>query len=153
MILRKLQDIEKEINQSIQSRSIVKSPLYGNLVEDIKESLELVGKDHNQKEEIIRKLWSIYQSLTIEHAIIEEDCWDSLKHSLANNEPLSDKYNIEVAYKNLNIVVEALKLLDNGNDGRRDKLNQAMSLQKKMKEALGSVDKKYEKREKDGSLA
>lgn len=37
----------------------------------------------------------------------------------------------EVAYKNLNIVVEALKLLDNGNDGRRDELNQAMSLQKK----------------------
>ncbi|MDE5067170.1 hypothetical protein OZD63_03685 [Wolbachia endosymbiont of Drosophila leontia] len=60
-----------------------------------------------------------------------------MKHSLANNEPLSDKcnkYNIEVAYKNLNIVVEALKLLDNGNDGRRDELNQAMSLQKKMKE-------------------
>ncbi|WP_264338212.1 hypothetical protein [Wolbachia endosymbiont (group A) of Cheilosia soror] len=138
MILTKLQDIEKKLNKSIRSRSIVKSPVYvNNLVEDIKESQELVGKDHNQKEEIIRKLWSIYQSLTIEHAIIEEDCWDSLKHSLANNEPLSDKYNkynIEVAYKNLNIVVEALKLLDNGNDGRRDKLNQAMSLQKKMKE-------------------
>lgn len=138
MILTKLQDIEKKLNKSIRSRSIVKSPVYvNNLVEDIKESQELVGKDHNQKEEIIRKLWSIYQSLTIEHAIIEEDCWDSLKHSLANNEPLSDKYNkynIEVAYKNLNIVVEALKLLDNGNDGRRDELNQAMSLQKKMKE-------------------
>lgn len=138
MILTKLQDIEKKLNKSIRSRSIVKSPVYvNNLVEDIKESQELVGKDHNQKEEIIRKLWSIYQSLTIEHAIIEEDCWGSLKHSLANNEPLSDKYNkynIEVAYKNLNIVVEALKLLDNGNDGRRDELNQAMSLQKKMKE-------------------
>ncbi|WP_250295703.1 hypothetical protein [Wolbachia endosymbiont of Oedothorax gibbosus] len=49
---------------------------------------------------------------------------------------MSDKYNIEVAYKNLNTVVEALKLLDNGNDGRRDTLNRVISLQKKMKEAL-----------------
>lgn len=136
MILRKLQGIEKEINQSIQSRSIVKSPLYGNLVEDIKESLELIRKGHSQKEEIMKKLWNIYLRLEIECAIVQEDCLDSLKHSLANNELLSDKYSVKVAYKNLNIVVEALKLLDNGKDGRRDELNQAMSLQKKMKEAL-----------------
>ncbi|WP_264704009.1 hypothetical protein [Wolbachia endosymbiont (group A) of Volucella inflata] len=136
-ILKKLQDIEEELNKSIRSRSIVKSPVYvNNLVEDIKESLELIKKNHSQKEEIIRKLWNIYQLLTTEHAIIEEDCWNSLTHSLANNEPLSDKYNIKVAYKNLNIVVEALKLLDNGNDGRRDTLNQVVQLQKKMKEAL-----------------
>lgn len=144
MILTKLQDIEKKLNKSIRSRSIVKSPVYvNNLVEDIKESQELVEKDHNQKlvekdhnqkEEISRKLLNIYRLLTTEHDIIEQDCWDSLKHSVANNEPLSDKYNIEVAYKNLNIVVEALKLFDNGNDDGIDKLNQAMSLQKKMKE-------------------
>ncbi|WP_353282825.1 hypothetical protein [Wolbachia endosymbiont (group A) of Pogonocherus hispidulus] len=137
MILRKLQDIEKELDKSIKSRSIVKSPVYvNNLVEDIKESQELVGKGHSQKEEIMKKLWNIYLRLEIECAIVQEDCLDSLKHSLANNELLSDKYSVKVAYKNLNIVVEALKLRDDGNDGRRDKLNQAMSLQKKMKEAL-----------------
>ncbi|MFP3022680.1 MAG: hypothetical protein ACEY3K_07140 [Wolbachia sp.] len=142
MILRKLQGIEKEINQSIQSRSIVKSPLYGNLVEDIKESLELIRKGHSQKEEIMEKLRNIYLELEIECAIVEEDCLDSLKHSLANNELLSDKYSIEAAYKNLNIVVEALKLLYSvqvdkaGISKAVIPLDTAISLQKEMKEAL-----------------
>ncbi|MGL9759106.1 MAG: hypothetical protein ACR5LA_10165 [Wolbachia sp.] len=137
MTLKKLQDITEELNKSIQNRSIVKSPVYvNNLVENIQESLDLVKNDHSQNEEIIRKLWYIYQLLTTECAIIQENCWDNFRHSSANNEPLSDKYSIEVAYKNLNIVVEALKLLVGDNENRKETLNQAMSLQKKMKEAL-----------------
>lgn len=100
MILKKLQDIKKEREKSIQSKSIVKSPVSDNLVNDIRESLELIKNGHSKKEEITKELQSIYQLFAGECNLIEEDCLDSLKHSLANSEPLSDKYNIEVAYKN-----------------------------------------------------
>uniref|UniRef100_A0A3B0IX42 Uncharacterized protein n=2 Tax=unclassified Wolbachia TaxID=2640676 RepID=A0A3B0IX42_9RICK len=39
MILEKLQDITKELEKSIQSKSIVKLPVSDNLVNDIRESL------------------------------------------------------------------------------------------------------------------
>lgn len=141
-ILKKLQDIKKEINKSIQNKSIIKLPMYGNLVEDIKESLELVKNGHSQKEEIIKKLRNIYTGLEIECTIVQDDCLDSLKHSLANNEALSDKYSIDAAYKNLNIVVEALKLLYSvhvdkvGISKAVIPLDAAISLQEKMKKAL-----------------
>lgn len=141
-ILKKLQDIEKEINKSMQNKSIIKLPMYVNLVEDIKESLELVKNGHSQEEEIIKKFRNIYTGLEIECTIVRDDCLDSLKHSLANNEPLSDKYNIEAAYKNLNILVEALKLLHSvqvdkvGISKAVIPLDTAISLQKKMKEEL-----------------
>ncbi|WP_353284844.1 hypothetical protein [Wolbachia endosymbiont (group A) of Lasioglossum fulvicorne] len=142
-ILKKLQDIEKEINKSIQNKSIIKLPMYGNLVEDIKESLELVKNGHSREKEIIKKLRNICIGFAIECTIVQDDCLDSLKHSLANNEPLSGKYNIKAAYKNLNIVVEALELLRDGHvrreiasTNRYRLLDAAISLQKKMKEAL-----------------
>ncbi|MHC3897811.1 UNVERIFIED_CONTAM: hypothetical protein LBW93_02700 [Wolbachia endosymbiont of Nasonia longicornis] len=131
MILKKLQDIKKEREKSIQSKSIVKSPVSDNLVDDIKESLESIKNGHSKKEEIKKELLFIYQLLKEERNIIEEDCWDSLRHSLANSEPLSDKYNIEVAYENLNIVVQALNLLHNGQVNEREALDAALSLQKK----------------------
>lgn len=117
--------------------------MHDNLVEDIKESLELIRKGQDQKEEIIKELKDIYKRFKGVYEIIQSDCWDSLKHSLANNEPLSDKYNIEVAYKNLSAVVEVLKLLCNDDlckpiiDSDKDvSLSNITSLQEKMKKAL-----------------
>ncbi|MGY5878198.1 hypothetical protein [Wolbachia endosymbiont of Nasonia giraulti] len=136
MVLKKLQDIKKEREKSIKSKSIVKSPVSNNLVDDIKESLESIKNGHSEEEEIKKELLSICRLLKEERNIIEEDCWDSLRHSLANSEPLSDKYNIEVAYENLNIVVQALNLLHNGQVNEREALDAALSLQTKMKEAL-----------------
>uniref|UniRef100_A0A3B0JBZ0 Uncharacterized protein n=1 Tax=Wolbachia endosymbiont of Aleurodicus dispersus TaxID=1288877 RepID=A0A3B0JBZ0_9RICK len=72
--------------------------------------------------------------LTDEFDIIEEDCWDSLKHSLANSQSLSDKYNIKVAYENLKIVVEALRLLVGDNSDIEKIRNRAMLLQEKMQQ-------------------
>lgn len=134
MILEKLQDITKELEKSIQSKSIVKLPVSDNLVNDIRESLELINNNHSEKEEIIKKLRYIYQLLTDEFDIIEEDCWDSLKHSLANSQSLSDKYNIKVAYENLKIVVEALRLLVGDNSDIEKIRNRAMLLQEKMQQ-------------------
>lgn len=134
MILEKLQDITKELEKSIQSKSIVKLPVSDNLVNDIRESLELINNDHSEKEEIIKKLRYIYKLLTDEFDIIEEDCWDSLKHSLANSQSLSDKYNIKVAYENLKIVVEALRLLVGDNSDIEKIRNRAMLLQEKMQQ-------------------
>ncbi|WP_264331215.1 hypothetical protein [Wolbachia endosymbiont (group B) of Erebia ligea] len=136
MVLKKLQGIKKEREKSIKSKSIVKSPVSNNLVDDIKESLESIKNGHSEEEEIKKELLSICRLLKEERNIIEEDCWDSLRHSLANSEPLSDKYNIEVAYENLNIVVQALNLLHNGQVNEREALDAALSLQTKMKEAL-----------------
>lgn len=128
MVFGKLQDIIKELDESIQSKSIVKSPVSDNLVNDIKESLELIKKHPDQEKNIKEKLIGA-------GFIVQEECWDSFKHSLANNEPLSDKYNVVVAYENLSIIVEALKLLNSVNRSEEE-LNQITSLQKKMKEAL-----------------
>ncbi|WP_375604437.1 hypothetical protein NOX90_02760 [Wolbachia endosymbiont of Anurida maritima] len=143
MILTKLQDIEKKIGQSIQNKSIIKLPMYGNLVEDIKESLELIRKGDDQKEEIIKELKDIYKRLKGVYEIIQSDCWDSFRHSLSNSESLSDKYNIKTAYENLSAVVEVLGLLYNDDlckpiidSDKNISLNDITSLQKKMKEAL-----------------
>lgn len=135
MILEKLRDITKELEKSIQSKSIVKLPVSDNLVNDIRESLELITKHPDQKKNITEELIKIQKKLIGEGFIIQNDCWDSFKHSLANNERLSDKYDIEIAYRNLNIVVEGLKLLNSVNQNEEE-LNQITSLQKKMKEEL-----------------
>ncbi|WP_250296862.1 hypothetical protein [Wolbachia endosymbiont of Oedothorax gibbosus] len=142
-ILKKLQGIKERLDKSIQDKSVIKSSMHDNLVEDIKESLELIRKGQDQKEEIIKELKDIYKRFKGVYEIIQSDCWDSLKHSLANNEPLSDKYNIEVAYKNLSAVVEVLKLFYNDDlckpiiDSDKDvSLSNITSLQKKMKEEL-----------------
>ncbi len=142
-ILKKLQDIEKELNKSIQNKSIIKLPMYGNLVEDIKESLELVKNGHSQEEEIIRKFRNICTGLKVECTIVQDNCLDSLKHSLANNESLSDEYNIEAAYKNLNIVVEALGLIYDVHANGKKIYDEAILLQKKMKEALEKMQQQH----------
>lgn len=135
MTLEKLQDITKELEKSIQSKSIVKLSVSDNLVNDIRESLELITKHPDQKKNITEELIKLQKKLIGGGFIIQHDCWDSFKHSLANNERLSDKYDIEIAYRNLNIVVEGLKLLNSVNQNEEE-LNQITSLQKKMKEEL-----------------
>ncbi|WP_143689511.1 hypothetical protein [Wolbachia endosymbiont of Nilaparvata lugens] len=150
MILEKLQDITKELEKSIQSKSIVKLPVSDNLVNDIRESLELINNDHSEKEEIIKKLRYIYKLLTDEFDIIEEDYWDSLKHSLANSQSLSDKYNIKVAYENLKIVVEALRLLVGDNSDIEKIRNRAMLLQEKMQQQQDAAkQEELEKKSKE----
>lgn len=149
MVLEKLQGITEELSKSTRDRSITKLPVPDNLVNDIRESLELITNDHSEKEEIIKKLRSIYQLLVGECNIIEEDCWDSFKYSLANNETLSDKYNIKVAYENLNIVVEALKLLHDNHANERGELDAAVSFQKKMKEALEKMQQQIAAKQKE----
>ncbi|WP_353287445.1 hypothetical protein [Wolbachia endosymbiont (group B) of Gerris lacustris] len=122
-------------------------PVSDNLVNDIRESLELIKNGHSQKEEITKELQSIYQLLAKECDIIEEDYLDSLKYSSANNEPLSDKYSVEVAYKNLNIVVEALRLLVSDNKDIDKTRDRAILLQKKMKEALEKMQQQKSQKE------
>ncbi len=141
MVLEKLQDIIKELDESIQSKSIVKSPVSDNLVNDIKESLELIKKHPDQEKNIKEKLIGA-------GFIVQHECWDSFKHSLANNEPLSDKYDVVVAYENLSIIVEALKLLNSVNRSEEE-LNQITSLQKKMKEELEKMQQQSAERQKE----
>ncbi|WP_343289026.1 hypothetical protein [Wolbachia endosymbiont of Encarsia formosa] len=137
--LEKLQDIIKELDESIQSKSIVKSPVSDNLVNDIKESLELIKKHPDQEKNIKEKLIGA-------GFIVQHECWDNFKHSLANNEPLSDKYDVVVAYENLSIIVEALKLLNSVNRSEEE-LNQITSIQKKMKEELEKIQQQKSQKE------
>ncbi|MFP3023098.1 MAG: hypothetical protein ACEY3K_09395 [Wolbachia sp.] len=135
MILEKLKNITKELDKSIESKSIIKLPIPGNLVNDIRESLELINKHPDQEKNITEELINIYKKLIGAGFIVQHECWDSFKHSLANNKRLSDKYDVVVAYENLSIIAEALKLLNSVNRNEEE-LNQITSLQKKMKEAL-----------------
>ncbi|RDD35656.1 hypothetical protein Wcon_00169 [Wolbachia endosymbiont of Cylisticus convexus] len=156
MILKKLQDIKKELEESIQSKSIIKLPVSGNLVNDIRESLELIKKHPDQEKNITEELINLYEKLIAAGFIVQHDCWDSFKRSSADSKPLSDKYNFAIAYGNLNIVVEGLSLLYNDElyktiiDSSRDKLlDNFISLQKEMKEALEKMQQQDAARQKE----
>lgn len=147
MILGKLQNITKELDKSIQSKSLIELPLPSDLVDDIRKSLELIKNHPDQGENITEELLNIYSKLTEAALVIKHNCWNSFQHPLATNERLSEEYGVIVVCENLSIIVEALKLLKSVK-WNEEELNSVTSLQKKMKEALQQNAAKQKELEK-----